>query len=122
MALVSNNPYLFSGPPDFGRRPSLGSGKLGISAAGEGTNPDGSPGSGIRTWESGSLRIESDTPILAGLDGEAVQFESPLQLSILPKALRVLVPSGTEPGYRSIGEAVKAGLDELATLGGIATS
>jgi diacylglycerol kinase family enzyme len=122
VALVSNNPYLFSGPPDFGRRPSLGSGSLGISATGEGTKADGSPGSGVKTWESQSLRIESDGPILAGLDGEAVQFESPLELSVRPKALRVLVPRGTEPGYQSIGEVFKAGLDELTNLAGVGAS
>ncbi|MGI9579301.1 MAG: hypothetical protein ACR2OH_13965, partial [Microthrixaceae bacterium] len=117
-----NNPYLFSGPPDFGRRPSLGSGTLGIHAAGEGTTAKGTSTSAVRSWETGSLRIESDETILAGLDGEAVQFESPLELSIRPKALKVLVPSGTEPGYKSIGEAFKAGLEELATLAGIGTS
>ena len=38
------------------------------------------------------------------------------------EALRVLVPRGTQPGYRSLGEAVRAGLDELATLAGIGSS
>ncbi len=110
MTLVSNNPYVFSGPPDFGRRPRLTSGRLGISAAGEGTRADGSTGSAARTWEAEDLRIESDVPILAGLDGEAVVFEPPLDLRIRPRALRVLVPRGTTPGYRSAAEAVIAGI------------
>ncbi len=118
VALVSNGAYIFSGPPDFGRRPSLASGMLGINAAGKGTRPDGRPVSSVRTWQSESLRIEADGQILAGLDGEAVNFDSPLELSVRPKSLRVLVPRGTSPGYRSVGEAVRASIDGLAALGG----
>jgi diacylglycerol kinase family enzyme len=121
MTLVSNNPYVYSGPPDFGRRPQLNSGSLGISAAGEGTRADGSTGSAARTWDADHLRIESDVPILAGLDGEAVVFESPLDLRIKPRALRVLVPRGTTPGYRSAAEGLMAGISELAGTAGIDT-
>ena len=35
--------------------------------------------------------LESDNPILAGLDGEALTFEPPLVLKIVPRGLRVLV-------------------------------
>jgi hypothetical protein len=110
-----------SRPPDFGRRPQLNSGSLGISAAGEGTRADGSTGSAARTWDADHLRIESDVPILAGLDGEAAVFESPLDLRIKPRALRVLVPRGTTPGYRSAAEGLMAGISELAGTAGIDT-
>jgi diacylglycerol kinase family enzyme len=119
MALVSNNPYVFSGPPDYGRRLRLDAGRLGISAAGEGTAADGTAGRAMRHWEDDALRLESDGPILAGLDGEAVEFESPLDLSIRPRALRVLVPRGTRPGFVRPRDRVEAGLVGLARLAGV---
>ena len=124
LLLVSNNLYRYSGPPDFGRRLRLDGGTLGIGAI---TNlPDGSDGSALtldqlrtmQEWEATSFRIESDEPILAGVDGEALTFESPLDLVIRPKGLRVLVPAGTKPGYVPVGEAVAASILDLANLGG----
>ena len=43
-----------------------------------------------------------------GLDGEALEFESPLDLVIQPKALRVLVPAATTPGYVPPGRTMAA--------------
>ena len=113
-----------SGPPDFGRRARLDTGKLGVGAV---TNlPRNADFNSItldqlrslHTWETGSLRLESDAPILAGLDGEALIFESPLDISVRPKGLRVVVPKGTKPGYVSRGEAVAARLVDMANPGG----
>jgi diacylglycerol kinase family enzyme len=124
LLLISNNPYRMTGPPDYGRRLRLDSGKLGVGAV---TN---FPETGdlrtmtldqLRTlhqWEATSFRIESDETILAGLDGEALEFESPLDLSIRPKGLRVLVPAGTRPGYVPVGEEIAAKILDLADLGG----
>jgi hypothetical protein len=72
----------------------------------------------LHEWEVTSFRIESDEPILAGLDGEALVFDSPLNISIRPKGLRVVVPAGTRPGYQPLGEVVAARLLDLAELGG----
>ena len=119
MTLVSNNPYVFSGPPDHGRRLRLDTGMLGISAAAEGTAADGTKGSGVRHWEADRLLLESDAPILAGLDGEALTFDSPLELVIRPGGLRVLVPAGTKPGYVPPREAIAAELVGLARLAGV---
>jgi hypothetical protein len=74
----------------------------------------------LEQWEATSYRIESDEPILAGLDGEALVFESPLDISIQPQGLRVLVPTGTQPGYVSGTEAVAARLLDLAETIGVA--
>ena len=124
LLLVSNNVYRYSGAPDFGRRLRLDGGTLGIGAI---TNlPEATEESALtldqlRTmheWEATSLRLESDEPILAGVDGEALTFESPLDLAIRPKGLRVLVPAGTTPGYVPVGEAVAASILDLANLGG----
>ena len=73
LLLIANNLYMYSGYPDFGRRLRLDSGKLGIGAI---TNlPEGDVASirldqisYLQEWETTSYRIESDEPILAGLD------------------------------------------------------
>ena len=44
------------------------------------------------------LTIESSRPIEAGVDGEALLFDPPLELRSLPGALRVRIPT-TAPGY-----------------------
>jgi diacylglycerol kinase family enzyme len=119
MTIVSNNPYVFSGPPDYGRRKRLDGGMLGISAAGHGTSADGREGSGVRHWEAERLVLESDAPILAGLDGEAIVFGTTLEVVIRPRGLRVLVPAGTKPGYVPPRESIKAGLIGLARLAGV---
>lgn len=124
LLLVSNNLYKYSGYPDYGRRLRMDSGKLGIGAL---TNlPEGDAANmrldqlrSLQEWETTSYRIESDEPILAGLDGEALEFESPLNLSTRPRGLRVLVPAGTRPGYVPAGEVVAAKLLDLAETTGL---
>lgn len=124
LLLISNNPYRMTGPPDYGRRLRLDSGTLGLGAVTD--LPDSGDPSAmsldqLRTlhhWEATSFQIESDEPILAGLDGEALQFESPLDISIRPKGLRVLVPAGTRPGYVPVGEEIAARILDLGHLGG----
>lgn len=125
LLLISNNRYHYSGYPDYGRRFRLDSGKLGVSAI---TNlPEGDVASmrldeirSLHEWETASYRIESDEPILAGLDGEALQFASPLHLKVQPKGLTVLVPAGTRPGYVPPGEVVAARLLDLSETAGLA--
>jgi diacylglycerol kinase family enzyme len=128
LLLISNNPYRFSGPPDFGRRFRLDSGQLGVNAVtslpkvidaatallGEGHD--------LYEWQTSTIQIESEQPILAGIDGEAVQFDSPLEVAIRPKTLRVLVPTGTRPGYVPPREKVAARVLDLAHLGGASPS
>ena len=124
LLLVSNNRYHMTGPPDFGRRYRMDSGKLGVGVVT--SLPQGKDIAVLRLahtgafheWETTSIRLESDEPILAGLDGEAVEFASPLDVSIQPKRLRVLVPAGTRPGYVPAGETVAARLLDMAELGG----
>lgn len=125
LLLISNNLYKYSGYPDYGRRLRLDSGKLGVGAV---TNLPEDAGvasltldqlRGLHEWETTSYRIESDEPILAGVDGEALNFESPLNVSIRPKGLRVLVPVGTRPGWVPRGEVVAAKLLDLAHTSGL---
>lgn len=72
----------------------------------------------LQHWEATSYRVESDEPILAGVDGEALQFESPLDLTIRPKALAVLAPTGTRSGYVPPPDKIAARVLDLANLGG----
>lgn len=123
LLMVSNNPYVFSGPPDYGRRTRLDHGVLGVGAFAdlpEGTDPASAKLSDLRgpeEWRTASFRIESeDEKILAGVDGEALSFDAPLTITIKPKALRVLVPAGTGPGYLPPAQRRVAKLLDLAEL------
>lgn len=125
LVLVSNNRYAWSGPPDFGRRARLDDGVLGAGALTElprgvaASVITGREVSGMTEWEVPELRIDSDDPVIqAGVDGEALTFEPPLELRTVRRGLRVLVPAGTRPGYAPAGEAVVARLLDLAELGG----
>ncbi len=124
LLLISNNRYQMTGPPDFGRRHRMDSGRLGVGAvtslaAGEdATVLRLAQTRALQEWETTSIRLESDEPILAGVDGEAMTFGSPLHISIRPKGLRVLVPTETRPGYVAPGEAIAARLLDMAELGG----
>ena len=73
----------------------------------------------MRRWEADRLRLESDMPILAGLDGEALTFDTTLDLVICPRSLRILVPAGTKPGYVPRRGAFVAELVGLARLAGV---
>jgi diacylglycerol kinase family enzyme len=84
--LAANNAYevsLFS----IGERERLDEGRLYLYTA-NGVLP--------RTWEERSgERFELDTPggkVQAAVDGEPVELETPLELAIEPRALRVLLP------------------------------
>jgi diacylglycerol kinase family enzyme len=83
--LVANNRYelnLFA----VGERASLAEGRLHVYA-GNGWLP--------RHWEERAgerFTIEAPEPLEAAVDGEPVVLEPPLELTIEPRALRVLVP------------------------------
>jgi diacylglycerol kinase family enzyme len=86
--LVANNAYelsLFS----IGERKRLDEGRLYLYAA-KGVLP--------RTWEEQSgERFELATPggtVKAAIDGEPVELETPLELAVEPRALRVQLPRG----------------------------
>jgi diacylglycerol kinase family enzyme len=54
-------------------------------------------------WTTTALRVEAPLPSLpAGIDGEAVTLEPPLEFRVLPGALRVLVPAALGPPARRL--------------------
>ncbi len=95
----------------FGRRMSLDAGELGVVAvdvnhAGDlaaitvlaaARHPERH--AGVWPWSTGHLTVTSGQERLsAGVDGEHVVLEPPLELVSVPRALRVLVPEGTPVG------------------------
>jgi diacylglycerol kinase family enzyme len=98
VVLVSNNPYALGHPVAPGTRPRLDSGRLGVVVIdAPGTSP--LPG---RAWTATSVAVNGPAPVRAGIDGEAVELGIPLELEILPAALRVRI-SARHPGVSPSG-------------------
>ena len=101
---VSNNRYSLRAGAGSGTRDRLDDGELGILAVEvSGTaaavelaalvalrRPDGARA--LEAWTASTFEVTSGEPIAAGVDGEALQLESPLLFRILPGALRVRLP------------------------------
>jgi diacylglycerol kinase family enzyme len=120
--LVSNNRYQLDRIGGFGSRVRMDSGKLGVvvvkvrsasdvaelvAAQTAGTV---SRYRGWREWEADGFEVRSGEPIEAGVDGEALRFDSPLRFEIVPGALRVRV-APHHPGYSpaALAESVRRG-------------
>jgi diacylglycerol kinase family enzyme len=90
VVLVSNNAYEFGPSRGFGSRPSLRDGQLGVVAL--------SHGSGlldplrVRSWSTPTFRIDSSAPVSAGLDGESIVLDPPVEFRVRARALRVRIP------------------------------
>jgi diacylglycerol kinase family enzyme len=110
---VTNNPYATPDePPPSGSRTRLDSGRLGVYVVAYRTSAElrqlvsattrsvPERASSYHTWTGSSLRIVSRVgSVRAGVDGEAVDFASPLDIAIRPGVLRVRVPKD-RPGQR----------------------
>jgi diacylglycerol kinase family enzyme len=104
LVLVSNNPYRLDRLAGMGSRPRLDTGLLGIVAV-EIENSARAAElmtlqalgqvrrfAGWSEWTSERFTVESTGPVAAGIDGEAVVLEPPLEFRIDPAALRVRLP------------------------------
>lgn len=131
---VSNGAYELAGP-NFGRRRRLDAGKLGVvvveaeqandlvaltllTAAGYADRA-----SGVRSWATDRFVVDSPRPeVAAGVDGEQVTLEPPLDIRVVPRGLRVLVPVGTGIGldaqHLGAGGVVSGLLEVGFNLGG----
>ena len=47
---------------------------------------------GFEAWTATSFEVDSDRPIPAGLDGEAMELRPPARFESMPGALRVRIP------------------------------
>jgi hypothetical protein len=113
--LVSNNAYRLGRALGSGTRPRIDDGLLGITVIGAISWQD-QDGRALqrpwRAWSSPTFEVGSEKPIAAGIDGEALVLDAPLEFRIRPKVLRVRVarqhpgasPSAMAP--EGVGEAV----------------
>lgn len=105
---VSNNPYAAT---ELGRRGRLDTGLLGMVTADPKRVSDlvsitmlaaakqAERSSALWHWSAETFHVDSgQREIAAGLDGETVTFQSPLDFGMVPAGLRVLVPRGTRVG------------------------
>ncbi|MFN8160732.1 MAG: diacylglycerol kinase family protein [Solirubrobacterales bacterium] len=90
--LVSNNRYRLGRPLDSGTRPRIDDGELGVTVL----EPPAASSAPVlkrpwREWSARSFEVDSEGPIPAGIDGEAVVLDPPLRFTIRPLALRVRI-------------------------------
>ena len=103
LLMVSNDAYRLDRLFGAGSRPRMDAGELGIVAVRiEGAGAAAqfvaleSTGhadrfSGWRAWSEPEFVVESEKPVPAGVDGEALQLDPPLRFVSRPKALRVRI-------------------------------
>lgn len=136
---VSNNPYVLGATLDASQRRRLDTGKLGVVAISASTGAEAAQVFTLsalgqrrrsRHWheftaEQFEARSRSGKAY-AGIDGEALELETPLEFRIHPRGLRLLVPKGNLTAAeqrRARGVSVRdlvaiaAGRDPLAYAG-----
>ena len=129
--LVSNNRYRLGRAVGSGTRPRIDDGLLGITVA---SAPTGRGSQALaqrpwREWSAPEFEVDSDRPVPAGVDGEAMTLQPPLRFRIRPGALTVRIarahpgasPSAAIPerlwdGVRAL-VGVAAGRSPVATEG-----
>jgi len=115
--LVSNNRYRLGRAVGSGTRPRIDDGLLGITVAGAptgGGKHGHRPQRPWREWTTTRFTVDSDRPVPAGIDGEAVHLESPLRFGIRAGVLRVRIarqhpgasPSASLP--EGLGQSARA--------------
>jgi diacylglycerol kinase family enzyme len=117
---VSNNPYVLTPVGGFGYRRSISTGQLGVVAT------DMAAGPAVWSeWTVPTFEVESASPIDAGVDGEALVLDPPLQFRIRPGALRVRIPHnafGYSPAARRSTSPLTAFTDLIAVVLGRVSS
>jgi diacylglycerol kinase family enzyme len=107
LVMVSNNPYVLAASPSTSQRLRLDTGRLGVFAVTAATGAQAAEvvtlalaGQGSRsghafefTCEKFEIRSHSGTAY-AGIDGEALELETPMTFRSYPQGLRMLVPEG----------------------------
>ena len=94
VVLVSNNKYRLGRAVGSGTRPRIDDGLLGITVVGAPAGR-GEHGRGLqrpwREWSAPDFEVDSDQPVPAGIDGEALVLEPPLRFRIRPGVLNVRI-------------------------------
>ena len=120
--LVSNNRYRLGRLLGSGTRPRIDDGLLGITVV---SGPIGGtrtrrPQRPWRAWSAPVFEVQSDRPLAAGIDGEAVTLQAPLRFRIRPAALRVRI-ARSHPGASPSALLPEGMWDSLRTVARIAT-
>lgn len=90
--LVSNNRYRLGTAVGSGTRPRIDDGMLGIAVVSDpGGGPERLAQRPWREWSAPGFEVDSDQPVPAGIDGEAVRLDPPLRFRIRPCVLRVRI-------------------------------
>jgi diacylglycerol kinase family enzyme len=119
--LVSNNCYRLGRAIGSGTRPRIDDGLLGVTVIGR---PRGRGDQGRRLqrpwreWSSPTFEVDSDRPVAAGIDGEALVLDPPLVFRIRPGVLHVRVARqhpGASPSA-NVPDGMWAGVLELARI------
>jgi diacylglycerol kinase family enzyme len=124
---VSNNPYVLTRlGGGFGTRARVDTGNLGVAAVHVRGDADVarfvalestgrlSQFPGWREWATPSFQVDSGAPVEAGVDGEALVLDPPLEFRCLAGVLRLRIPThapGHSPAARkadSLGDAVRS--------------
>jgi diacylglycerol kinase family enzyme len=88
VVMVSNNSYRLRKVVGSGTRPHIDDGRLGIAVL---ATPAGHTRPRFMQWEAPTFQVDSDGPVPAGVDGEALVMDAPLRFTIRPGALRVRI-------------------------------
>jgi diacylglycerol kinase family enzyme len=107
LVMVSNNPYVLGPSLDVSQRLRLDSGQLGVFAVSARTGAEAAhvitlalAGHGARSGHGFQFACETfevrsrSGKAYAGIDGEALELDTPLGFRIHPRGLRMLVPEG----------------------------
>ena len=121
MVLVSNNRYRLGRAVGSGTRPRIDDGLLGITVVAEPSerNEGGlSLQRPLREWSAPGFEVDADSPVPAGIDGEALVLDPPLRFRIRPGVLRVRIARqhpGASPSALA-PEGMWAGVVEMARI------
>ena len=119
--LVSNNCYRLGRAIGSGTRPRIDDGLLGMTVVGA-PSGRGEGGRSLqrpwREWSAPTFEVDADRPVPAGIDGEALTLEPPLNFRIRPRVLHVRIARqhpGASPSA-TVPEGLWAGVLELARI------
>ena len=119
--LVSNNRYRLGRAVGSGTRPRIDDGLLGMTVVGAPSGPKNGghgPQRPWREWSAPTFAVNADRPVPAGVDGEALVLDPPLNFRIRPRVLRVRVARihpGASPSAAT-PEGMWAGVLALAQI------
>jgi diacylglycerol kinase family enzyme len=119
--LVSNNRYRLGRAVGSGTRPRIDDGLLGITVAGAptgGGEHGRRPQRPWREWTAPRFKVDSDDPVPAGIDGEAVELQPPLRFRIRAGVLCVRIARqhpGASPSAR-LPEGLRQSIRALARI------